>query len=402
MGKAKIAFVRKNWPLMSAGKANGIDYTVDVIKDAYDKTVWDRKTLSIFLDHRPYEAATWVGEVKNPHIEGDSLKGDIYIYDPVLVNKLEAGAKFGISPELEGREENGEMREMRFLNFNVVFEPAVKTTYLNKDGKEVRTNYINQKFFLSAQSEKEVLIEQVVDPAMARFCFVDSDGNLCRWYPQNGRILNMQDEEKKEGNDVKEETKTEEASKEEPKQESSQESTQELSEIKEMLKRVLEENKAIKEELKKKKDKYPEEKKEDYPAPEELAKKKKEKYPKEKYPEYPKMEEENRQKLGEDLPEDIIEALREVNSEYTDFVKEYIKEHKGEGSVAELMKKAAKEWKAKQKEKEQEETKKSLQENRKTVPQAGETQKLSEVQFEELDAELAKFLLEQQATLSER
>ena len=397
MGQSKKAFVRKNWPLMSAGKANGINYSPEVIKQAFDATVWDRKTTSIFLDHRPYEASTWIGEVKNLHLDGDDLRGDVYIYDVNTINKLEAGAKFGISPELEGREENGEMKEMKFLNFSVVFEPAVKTTYLNKDSGGIRTNYINQKFFLSAESEKEILIEQVVDPAMARFCFVDSDGNLCRWYPQDGRILNMQDEEKKDGNDVKEEAKTEET-KEESKEEPKQESTQELSEIKEMLKRVLEENKEIKEELaKKKKEKYPEEKKEDYPAPEELKKKKKE-----KYPEYPKMEEENRQKLGEELSEDIIEALREVNSEYTDFVKEYIKEHKGEGSIAELMKKAAKEWKSRQKEKEQEETKKSLQENRQTVPQAGETQKLTEVQFEELDAELAKFLLEQQATLSER
>lgn len=398
MGESKKVFVRKNWPLMSAGKANGIYYSPDVIRKAFNDTVWDRKTTSIFLDHRPYEASTWVGEVKNLHLDGEDLRGDIYIYDLNTINKLEAGAKFGISPELEGREENEEMKEMKFLNFSVVFEPAVKTTYLNKDSGGVRTNYVNQKYFLSAEPEKEILIEQVVDPAMARFCFVDSNGNLCRWYPQDGRILNMQDEEKKNGNDAKEEAKTEEASKEEPKQESSQESNQELSEIKAMLQKVLEENKAIKEELaKKKKDKYPEEKKEDYPAPEELKKKKKE-----KYPEYPKMEEENRQKLGEDIPEDIIEALREVNSEYTDFVKEYIKEHKGEGSIAELMKKAAKEWKAKQREKEQEETKKSLQENRQTVPQTGETKKLTEVQFEELDAELAKFLLEQQATLSER
>jgi len=388
MGKPK-AFVRKNWPLMSAGKANGINYSIDVIRNAFNETVWDRKTTSLFLDHQPYEASTWVGEVKNLHIDGQDLKGDIYIYDLNTINKLEAGAKFGISPELEGEEENGEMKKMRYLNFSVVFEPAVKTTYLNDEGNRVRTRYVNQKFFLSADSEKEIIIEQVVDPAISRFCFVDSEGNLCRWSSQNGRKLNMKEENKKLEEEREEENRPED-NKPEP------ETNQELSEIKTLLNKVLEENKEIKEKLAKKSDEK-DKKKEEYPEPEELKKKKKD-----KYPEYPELEEENRQKLGEELSEEILEALKEFNSEYTDFVKKYISEHKGEGSIAELMKKAAKEWKEKQKEEKEEEAKKSLQESRQTVPQtSGEQQKQVEVQLSELDTEVAKFLLEQQSAYSE-
>jgi hypothetical protein len=391
-------FVRKNWPLMSAGKANNLIYSVEVINDGFNKTMWDRKNTSIFLDHRPNEAGTWQGEVKNLHMDGEDLRGDIYISDLNSINKLEAGAKFGISPELRGREEDGEMKEMEFLNFSLVFEPAVKTTYLNKEGNYINTRYINQRFFLSAQPEKEILIEQVIDPALARFCFVDSEGNLCRTYPQNGGILNMDEKKEEAKKEEKDEVKKEV-------KEVKSGNSEELSEIKELLTKVLADNEAIKEELKKK-DKYPEEKKEEmkkkkkeYPEPEEeLEDEDKEKKKKEKYPKA----EDARQMLSEEISDEILEALKEFNSDYTDFVKAYIKEHKDEGNVASLMKKAAKEWKEKTKEKEQEESKKALQENRQTVPQAGETPEKIQIKLGEMDAELAEFLVNQQTSMSSK
>lgn len=384
-------FVRKNWPLMSAGKANNLNYSVEVIKNGFTETIWDRKNSSIFLDHHPNEAGTWQGEVKNIHMEGEDLRGDIYISDLNSVNKLEAGAKFGISPELEGREEDGAMKQMKYLNFSLVFEPAVKTTYLNKEGNQIRTRYVNQKYFLSAQPEKEILIEQVIDPALSRFCFVDSEGNLCRTYPQNGGIFNMDEKKEESKKEVKDETKAEE-------------SKEGLSEIKELLTKVLADNEVIKEQIKKKDE-------EDEKKKEEMKKKKEETEPDEKLDEEKKKEdkgtypeekkEEMRQILGEELSDEVLEALKEVNSDYTDFVKEYMKKHKGEGDVASLMKKAGKEWKEKTKEKEQEESKKALQENRETVPQAGETPDKIQIKLGEMDADLAGLLVEKQSSMSE-
>lgn len=409
MGNDDIqVLVKENWTLMSPGIANNLEYDAFVIEDAYKNTIWDRKTCSLFIDHYPNQVDTWVGEIKNPHIENGELKGDVYIYDINLINKIKAGAKFGISPELEGIEEDGKMQEFKFLNFSVVFEPAVKTTYLNSDNdgvKHIRTRYLNANML----DDCEVLVEQIVDPDPNYFHFIDSNGNLCRRRVRQvdkvGKSLSMAESKKKletDENDV--EKKPEEEAKEEQKEEQKEElSANQLAKIAELLEQLVKDNKEIKDELKKK-EKYPY----PYPYPEVDKKKKKdsEKLQDEESQEEPPKEEsekpqpaEEKQVLSEELPEGLVEALKEINSEYAEFVKEFIKKHKGEGSVAELMKRAAKEWKEMKKEEQEEKAKQELQENRQTVKEADGPEKI-EVALEELDKELAEYLLSQERPMS--
>jgi len=404
MGNDVEYLVRKDWTLMSPGIANGIEYDASVIEDAYNNTIWDKNTCSLFIDHYPNQASTWVGEIKNPHIENGELKGDVYIYDLNLINKIKAGAKFGISPELEGVEENGKMKEFRFLNFSIVFEPAVKTTYLNVENKckKVRTRYCN------SQADAEVLVEQIVEPDPNYRYFVDSQGNLCRVKLGVNSVRSMTKPEENSGNN--ESNENNENNGNESNQEQKQElAANQLDKIVKLLEQVVKDNQEIKEELKKKKEKYPYPY--PYPAPEEEDKKKKKKKKSEELQdeseeetsEEPKPEEnppaEEKQMLGETLPEDFLEALREINSEYTDFVKKYIEEHKGEGTPAELIKRAAKEWKKLKREEEKEKAQQELQENKQSVKDAEGPKKI-EVTMEDLDKELADFLLQQEKPMS--
>lgn len=388
--------VFKNWTLMSPGMANGIYYPSEAINLAFKNTQWDKKTQSLSMDHMPNQVSTNAGDVRNIHVSSNGdLKGDIHVYDLNTINKLESGARYGISPELDGFEEGGEMKDFKFLNFSVVFEPAVKTTYLNSKSegqrKHIKTNYLLDNQF----KESEILIEQAIDPAISRFCFVDNEGNICRHRPQNRIILNMEEDVKKPEEEVKDEAKPEEKG----------ESKEELSEIKELLTKVLKDNQELKEEVKKKYP-YP---KEEAEEPEEEPKKEKKKEPKlrdedeeeTKPAETPEDTEASRQMLGEALSEEILEALSVVNSEYTDFVKAYMSKHKGEGTIGELMKKAAKEWKSKKSVKE-EEDKQALKEQRETVTQTEGKSAKKELSEQEMDSEVASFFLDQQETFSQK
>jgi len=83
----KIPYVIENKVLMSPGVWNDYYYSAEAIKDAYLKSRWDSKDVrSLFLDHLDGTsgkagASTWVGEVSNPRMEGDSLVGDLVFVD---------------------------------------------------------------------------------------------------------------------------------------------------------------------------------------------------------------------------------------------------------------------------------------------------------------------------------
>jgi hypothetical protein len=131
----KIPTIIKNKILMAPGIWNGVEYTGDEIKRAYNNTDWkDKDIISIILDHadKPLKVSDWVGWVKNPRLEGDNLIGDLELYDePVLVKLVQAKAKFGISPRVKGLEHDGQFRNFTFENFSVVTNPAVKKAYIN-------------------------------------------------------------------------------------------------------------------------------------------------------------------------------------------------------------------------------------------------------------------------------
>ena len=128
----KIPYLIKNKVLMSPGVWNNFYYSEDAIKEAYLKSEWDNKEIrSLFLDHLDKSSREWIGEVKNPRLEGDTVIGDLIIVDKPTAQKLAYGAKMGISPKVHGMEEGNKMMAFEFDNFSVVINPAVKTAYIN-------------------------------------------------------------------------------------------------------------------------------------------------------------------------------------------------------------------------------------------------------------------------------
>ncbi len=297
-----VPFVMKDKILMSPGVWNNFYYDKNAIQQAFENTEWSQKNRALFLDHVDDRASEWIGEVTNIRWESGNLLGDLVIVDKPTAIKLAYGAKFGVSPKVVGEADwNRRIHDFQFENFSIVINPAVKTTYLNQQikfgGKEMKT-------------EKE-----------------------------------LQDAETEEENDSSEEA-TNKTSEEE-----SKEQTAELKEETKIdIKKLAEEVAEIL--AKKKKYPYPEENKKKYPeegkypkpkseaSEESLAKKKKYPYPEEGA--YPKKQDE--------MSDDDFEAFLEetiTNSNWTDFVAKYIKEHKGEAPVTTLMKRAAIEFKKK-------------------------------------------------------
>ena len=132
----RIPYVIKNKILMSPGIWNGYYYKDATITHAFDNSDWDSKeVVSLFLDHEDERSSEWVGWVKNQKIDGEDIRGDLVIVDKATAIKLYAGAKFGISPKVRGQEEDGEMKNFVFDNFSVVYNPAVKTAYINNSQK---------------------------------------------------------------------------------------------------------------------------------------------------------------------------------------------------------------------------------------------------------------------------
>lgn len=127
-----IPYIKKSKILMSPGVWNNYYYSPESIRDAYLKTNWDNKeTRSLFLDHLDKNSREWIGEVINPQMSGEDLVGDLVIVDKPMAQKLEYGAKLGISPKVHGEEDNNNMISFLFDNFSIVVNPAVKTAYIN-------------------------------------------------------------------------------------------------------------------------------------------------------------------------------------------------------------------------------------------------------------------------------
>lgn len=147
----KLPYVIKNAILMSPGTWNNYYYTAEVIERAHKNTNWSDKTVrNLYLDHEE-GTSEWVGYVFNPRCINGTEYGDLYIYDPNTAIKLALGKpKFGISPRVRGRAEDGIMKEFVFENFSFVINPAVKTTYINN--MEVKT----MDFKLQEEGESKV------------------------------------------------------------------------------------------------------------------------------------------------------------------------------------------------------------------------------------------------------
>jgi len=167
--KIQIPYIIKNRKLMSEGRWNDYFYPADAIRKAYENTDWsDKRVVALYLNHSDNDAGAWVGEIRNPRMKGSDLYGDLVIYDPNLAIKLAYGKpKFGISPKVRGDANNRVIEDFVYENFSIVVNPAVKTTYLNKDNKKLYGGiYINQEEeSVMAEEEKKEEPVQEAKPA---------------------------------------------------------------------------------------------------------------------------------------------------------------------------------------------------------------------------------------------
>ena len=147
-----LPYVIKNAILISPGTWNKFYYNKDSIKKAHRMTDWEDKSIkNLYLDHADDKTSQWVGNVSNLKCINGTEYGDLNIFDPITAVKMAKGKpKFGISPRVRGRAEEGIMKEFTFENFSFVINPAVKTTYINN--MEVKT----MEFKLQEEGEAKV------------------------------------------------------------------------------------------------------------------------------------------------------------------------------------------------------------------------------------------------------
>jgi len=181
----------KNKILMSPGLWNDNFYGNEEIKKAYVNTDWTNKDArSLFWDHMdgsPDEtgmprpgAKNWIGEVDNPHMDGENLVGDLLIVDRDAAIKLAYGAKLGISPKVSGEEnEEGILYDFLYNNFSVVAIPAVKTAYINNSQKAEGEKNLKKNKNMN-DSKIEIVTPGLVDINPGYKYFVDDTGNICR------------------------------------------------------------------------------------------------------------------------------------------------------------------------------------------------------------------------------
>lgn len=135
--KVKLPYILKKKMLATPGTWNGFVFTSESIKKAYETTDWEDKEIrSLFTDHEDRKSKEWVGEVKNPVLENNTLYGDLIIVDKPTAIKLDYGAKFGISPSIDGDVDESMIKQFTFNNFSVVINPAIKPAYINFADKE--------------------------------------------------------------------------------------------------------------------------------------------------------------------------------------------------------------------------------------------------------------------------
>lgn len=164
----EMPFRVENVTMMSPGKWNSKEYRPEEIRQAYNRTDWnDPDVVSLFNEHDDEDSRDWIGEVKNPRMEGDELVADMDIVTADEARKVAYGARFGISPKVSGRDRADVMRDFGYDNFSLVLDPAVKTTYLNSehntddDNDKPGVKNVMVKSTMSEEDSKELSDEDV-------------------------------------------------------------------------------------------------------------------------------------------------------------------------------------------------------------------------------------------------
>jgi hypothetical protein len=149
--------------LLSPGRWNDTEYTLEELLKAYSFTNWnDKKFTALYMDHQDTKergVANWVGYVKNPRMTNNELRGDLEIWNPLMGVFLEqAKAKFGVSATLAGREvknpEGSRMEDYHFESFSIVTDPACKPAWINLSEENKDLNVVTVSSVSSNNSEK--------------------------------------------------------------------------------------------------------------------------------------------------------------------------------------------------------------------------------------------------------
>lgn len=132
-----LPFTVEGVTLISPGTWNSKKYPEQEIRQAVNRSDFtDPDVRSLFNEHDDEDSRDWVGEVRNPRMEGEELVGDLDIVTAEEARKLAYGARFGISAKVTGRDARDTMRDFRYDNFSLVLDPAVKTTFINSDNSK--------------------------------------------------------------------------------------------------------------------------------------------------------------------------------------------------------------------------------------------------------------------------
>ena len=172
----EMPFRVENVTMMSPGTWNGKDYRPEEIRQAYNRTNWeDPDVKSLFNEHDDHDSRDWIGEIKNPRMDGDELVADMDIVTADEARKVAYGARFGISPKVSGRDRADVMQDFGYDNFSLVLDPAVKTTYLNSEHNTdddndkpgvknvmVKTNMSEEDQTEELSSEDKAKVEEIV------------------------------------------------------------------------------------------------------------------------------------------------------------------------------------------------------------------------------------------------
>lgn len=172
----EMPFRVENVTMMSPGTWNGKDYRPEEIRQAYNRTNWeDPDVKSLFNEHDDHDSRDWIGEIKNPRMDGDELVADMDIVTADEARKVAYGARFGISPKVSGRDRADVMQDFGYDNFSLVLDPAVKTTYLNSEHNTdddndkpgvknvmVKTNMSEKDQTKELSSEDKAKVEEIV------------------------------------------------------------------------------------------------------------------------------------------------------------------------------------------------------------------------------------------------
>jgi len=160
-----LPFTVEGVTLMSPGTWNGKQYRPKEIKAAYQRSNFnDPEVKSLFNEHDDDDSRDWIGEIKNVRMQGKSMVGDVEIVTADEARKLAYGARFGISPKVTGIDQGDVMRKYNYDNFSLVYDPAVKTTYMNSekqdtDESEQGVKNVKVKSTMSEQDQTEELSE---------------------------------------------------------------------------------------------------------------------------------------------------------------------------------------------------------------------------------------------------